>query len=686
MSFLAPSLLWGLFFATIPILIHLISTRRTQKIDFSSIRFIKELEHDTIRKLKLRQLLLLLMRTIAIFMLILSFARPVKVGYFPLAETLGKSTRVALLFDNSASMSAEVDGSTLLERSKESAMTLLNSLEGEIILDIYQTTPFRRLSSEKTNTTARLKELLQLIRHSSGPDRLLIAIDSAIARSDQEERLSGLVANRELYLFSDFPPKSSESWRVSSENIWRLYLFLQPPIVNNLRVKSAGVSSLLKMPNQLLTIETIIANNGRDMKEDIPVQLFLDNSRAGQVVSNFQPSDEKDFAFQAFAGSSGIIHGFVEIPEDEFRYDNRSFFQFSMTEKIRCLLLRHNSIDGSILNIALKALNQSTQIIELNEQEFGTVGSTLLSNNDVVFFLQPSELTLKESDALEEFLMDGGSAVVFLGDTLEGNTYEWLEEFEIGSFNGINRLSGEKFFTVEKIRIKHPLFFEFPATNLQNEMPQIFSHVSINGWERSRELLLLSNGEPFLLEKDFGPGRIILFTMLPDLAWTDLPVRGIFVPLLHRILVYLMSEVAVDLEVEVGNVLTLPIPREDLSKEIVVKSPNGIETKIIPNYVEESMIVEHIESVGIYTVFLGGELFTSFVANLPVMEDPSNRMKKDQIADRFRTQATRIVTPEEDPVVAVNEARKGTELWYFFLIGAFMILVAETWIGRVRKE
>ena len=98
------------------------------------------------------------------------------------------------------------------------------------------------------------------------------------------------------------------------------------------------------------------------------------------------------------------------------------------------------------------------------------------------------------------------------------------------------------------------------------------------------------------------------------------------------------------------------------------------------------MILEHIESVGIYTVFLGGELFTSFVANLPVMEDPSNRMKKDQIADRFRTQATRIVTPEEDPVVAVNEARKGTELWYFFLIGAFMILVAETWIGRVRKE
>ena len=91
MSFLAPSLLWGLLAAAVPVIIHLISKRQTQRVDFSTVRFIKELEHDTIRKLKLRQIILLILRTMAVILLVLSFARPVKIGYFPLAGTVGQS-------------------------------------------------------------------------------------------------------------------------------------------------------------------------------------------------------------------------------------------------------------------------------------------------------------------------------------------------------------------------------------------------------------------------------------------------------------------------------------------------------------------------------------------------------------------------------------------------------------------
>lgn len=686
MSFLAPSLLWGLLAAAVPVIIHLISRRQTQRVDFSTVRFIKELEHDTIRKLKLRQIILLILRTVAVILLVLSFARPVKIGYFPLAGTVGQSTRIAMLFDNSATMAAEVERSTLLDRSKQTALNLLHNLEGDFTLDAYQTTPFKRVASELMTSMGRVREIFQNIQPTGGQDNLWTAIDSAIVRSEREEEISGQSANRELYVFSDFPLTVSD-WKLTATAEWRTYLFLQPPVMNNLRVESAGVTSLLKMPNQLLTAETYISNSGGEVRKDVPVQLFFDDTRTGQVVSDFEPFDEKNFAFQAFAGEPGIVHGIIEIPEDDFTYDDRRFFQFRMTDQIRCAVIRQNETDGSLLKLALLALNRTTQVVELEEHLFGTVGATLLSDKDVVILLNPGELTSREIEALQEFVTDGGSALIFLGELLESSGGgNWLREFDLGTFTGTNRLAGENFLTVDRIALKHPLFSEFPATSLRDEMPQIFAHHRMKGFRRSQVILSLSNGEPFLTEKEVGSGRIILFSAPPDLAWTDLPVRGIFVPLLHRILIYLTSEVSGKMEVAVGDTLTIPISREDLSKEIVIRSPNGIKTKVVPDYSRERIIIENLDITGVYEVTLGGELFTTFVANLASTEDPSRRLEEDQLNDLFVGGSARVISIDEDPVLAVNEARRGTELWHIFLISGLVLLSAETWIGRVREE
>ena len=55
MTFLSPSILWALFAVSIPLIIHLISLRQTRYEEFSSLRFIKLLEHKTIRRMKINQ-------------------------------------------------------------------------------------------------------------------------------------------------------------------------------------------------------------------------------------------------------------------------------------------------------------------------------------------------------------------------------------------------------------------------------------------------------------------------------------------------------------------------------------------------------------------------------------------------------------------------------------------------------
>ena len=73
------------------------------------------------------------------------------------------------------------------------------------------------------------------------------------------------------------------------------------------------------------------------------------------------------------------------------------------------------------------------------------------------------------------------------------------------------------------------------------------------------------------------------------------------------------------------------------------------------------------------------------MANLDVREDPNKRLSVDQLIELFGAETARIVAPEEDVVRAVNEARRGTELWHLFLFGVFFLLGSETWIGRIKK-
>ena len=104
MTFLNPLLLLGLAAAAIPLIIHLFNFRRPRKIDFSSLAFLKELQKSTMQRVRIKQILLLILRMLAIACLALAFARPTLIG--GLGGALGKraSSSMAIVIDNSRSM------------------------------------------------------------------------------------------------------------------------------------------------------------------------------------------------------------------------------------------------------------------------------------------------------------------------------------------------------------------------------------------------------------------------------------------------------------------------------------------------------------------------------------------------------------------------------------------------------
>ena len=108
MSFLNPLFLFGLAAAALPILIHLFTRRRPREQMFSSLEFLTEVNQSEIRRLRLRQWLLLLLRTLAVAALALAMSRPALKGNAGTRQ--GAGTTVVALVDVSGSMSAAAPG------------------------------------------------------------------------------------------------------------------------------------------------------------------------------------------------------------------------------------------------------------------------------------------------------------------------------------------------------------------------------------------------------------------------------------------------------------------------------------------------------------------------------------------------------------------------------------------------
>ena len=108
MSFLTPFFLWLLPLTAIPLIIHLLNRRNLITIDFSTLRFLKLLEKESIRKLQILQILLLILRTIIILCIVMMISRPVINGIFNLQNS-GESALHAIVLDDSFSMAGSRD-------------------------------------------------------------------------------------------------------------------------------------------------------------------------------------------------------------------------------------------------------------------------------------------------------------------------------------------------------------------------------------------------------------------------------------------------------------------------------------------------------------------------------------------------------------------------------------------------
>ncbi|NTW50196.1 MAG: hypothetical protein HGB19_10800, partial [Chlorobiales bacterium] len=133
MTFLNPAVLLAILATALPILIHLLNLRRRKSTLFSSLQLVRELQKSSLRRFKIRQWLLLALRSLAVLFLVTSFSKPVIEGYLAGAGFSSQTrTSALILLDTSPSMQySDQQGHDQWKQAKLAALKVLDNLGNE---------------------------------------------------------------------------------------------------------------------------------------------------------------------------------------------------------------------------------------------------------------------------------------------------------------------------------------------------------------------------------------------------------------------------------------------------------------------------------------------------------------------------------------------------------------------------
>jgi hypothetical protein len=252
MTFVFPILLGGLALAGIPVLLHLIVRQKPKRLPFPAFRFLVQQRRSNLRKLRLRQLLLLALRVFLIAAMCLLLARP-RLFQRVLGLDGERPVNAVLLFDTSASMEyRSSDGLTRLDDARQRGRELLDELPAGSKVAIVDSADARvEKAAEWLSLNDARQRLGKLkIRPANAP--VTQALLKALACFEQgESDKPGRAGPPRLRLLAVLSDWTKASWDGSQVPALIDKLDAMPPIYEGLLEARSQLGSLQEMVREL---------------------------------------------------------------------------------------------------------------------------------------------------------------------------------------------------------------------------------------------------------------------------------------------------------------------------------------------------------------------------------------------------------------------------------------------------
>jgi hypothetical protein len=694
-SFLNPSFLWALPVASIPVLLHLLSRRRLPEVPFPTTSFLRALEPREIRRIRLREILLLILRTLALLLLVLAFARP---AVTPANAVTNAAAAVGVLLDDSESMAAiEEHGRPRIAEAKARASALIEaSRTGDALLIAYASRG-EEPAAERGDDRVRLRRALERLEATPRPARIAAAVGSlerALERSP--------LATRELYVVSDFQrsnwptPARMEIARAAAAGT-RVYLVpVTTTTLPNHAFEAVDPDVRPGPEGRGMELRARLMNYSDAPSDRIAIRLREGDALVGGGDVSLRAGERRWAAMPIEPkGDSSAVSTRItaEMDGDALAADDQWYAVLGPPRRLRVLRIveARGSAPPRFAALALDPSSNGASGFSVEEQSPAALLTLNKARADVVLLEDVAALSGDAEAKLRAFLRDGGGLVVALGPHSDPDYYSKrlfpgmidlaLQQPERAPEGGALEL---------RARVAgHPIL-EGLTVGVGTPLSQARISGLVRGAVTSPRALVVvqtSGGLPVVVA---APRVAVFLSSLSD-DWGELPFSGAFVPLVRG----LVGHAARAESSAPGELIVGTPPRARLtatpSGVIRVRGPVGYASTAT---VESegtgyrAVAIDPAPAAGFYDFDADGRPLATVAVNLDPIESDLAVLPLDSIravVAPASIQRVKVFSSASELERHLRATRRGEELWLPLLLAAALLLACELLLASARK-
>jgi Aerotolerance regulator N-terminal/von Willebrand factor type A domain/CARDB len=699
-------LLWGAA-AAIPIVLHLLNRRRQQTVTWAAMRLLLQVIEKQSKRVRIEQLILLLLRTLILLTLGVSLARP----YFE-PQVTGETVAAqrpprlwVLVLDNSYSMGYRDEQGTRFAAAQARAVEIVRAsgrgdafglitlsapsetliyrptFDVDVTIAAIQKIHLLDCGAELDRTLAQAVEMIaEAGRNPDIPTDIHVVFLSDFGQDTWQEALGSGRSQRPLKQLAAAQTLVYESFSGSGNNA--------PANLATLAMTTSASSALKDRP---LDVEITVTNFGASEAKQVPLQLSANGQTVASQVIDLPAGMSRVVHLNVQPNASGLMTLAASLPDDRLTADNQRQSVIEVRSGFKVLCVENPYSDSRILKTALQppvAGQTAMQVTSTTQLELNSVD---LTEFDAIVLNDVTNLSETEFAELTQFVATGRSLVCLLGQNTDISTWNML----LGNARnplGFRLTEPSEFsdWRIDPLDYSSPIaapFASHPDAGLLTT--PIFRfwkiQVSENVKERPQVELQMQDAAPLLVLNRWGKGRVASLLSAPQTGamrgalepWNAMATWPSFLPLMQQLVQATFTDSAAQFNLNVGQPISATQRATGDRALIEILRPDGNVVELQASEVDEngmrSWSYAGTTHRGFYQVTTEGSLPRPYAVNIIPNQSDLRSIPVEQLPKATEKSTTPVA------VTADNQPTNPSSTLVRWLLGMLVVmLVAES--------
>ena len=709
MSFLNPLFLIGALGIALPVIAHILNNNKPQVTDWAAMQFLNRTLRVKSKEIRLRDILLMLLRCLAVLLLMLVAAQPILKDATGTAGAMGeKRSGVIIAMDASFSMQHSDGSKTRFDRAVEVVETIMTSVaSGSPVTFVMLGTEHRVVLRNRTYDPDTFSEVLG--EQEVTPEAL--DIDSIPRKL--KELLDELDApQKEIYIISDV---QKQDWEFGADRLRHALVDLSDsasvfilPVTgdqNNLAITGFELVSGVLRKGSTARYSVTVHNYGRAPVQGVKVSGQINNITVdSKVIPLIGPGTAKTISIFIPFQNPGPARIAARISGDGLELDNARRNVAIIRDKVSVLCVENTAKKGSLFEgyiaSALKARDSGVDEKDFTVKSIPWVALPAqdLDTFDVVILADVPTITDDQTKRFDAFVREGNGLIWFPGESTKSAS--WNERSVQEGSPLLPAVIQDAVSAADALGVGRPLNPNIPEHTVSTPLlslsedllseARFLKRLRVNPHPATATLLSLAgSGSPLLLEHSLGRGQVFMFTSSAEPQWNTMAITPIFPMLMQQMVTYLTAREFEKPRI-IGSSLSLSYERRPDAAEAVFVTPSG-ESITVPVHAHRNQyraLLGHAKEVGYYMA--RGSLQSPAVpiaVNVDTRESDVTCLSVDEQRRAFEETGVQLVQPDEPLTERIEEARSITSFWRLCAMACIGIILMESLLAcRMPKE